>query len=273
MYAGLNDISKSPAQANGHTAIFALLTASPLAYSLAPSPPRDDHATWYSAVVDATLRLSPLAVDLAAADAILASVPPADKADVLPALQSMAAEPGTSAVVRPAWNDPVLIKRLLDFGAHTLLIPYVQSAEDAPPAVAATRYPPVGMRGVAGLHRATRYGRIGDYMARAHEETCVLVQVETRAALDRLEEIAQVEGIDGVFIGPADLAARRGHPGRQDHPEVVEAIMGAIDRLGAIGVPAGILTLDAEFARACMARGTRFTAVGIDASLLLDGAR
>lgn len=198
---------------------------------------------------------------------------PTDVSDVLPALQAMAAEPGTSAVVRPAWNDPVLIKRLLDFGAQTLLVPYVQSAEEARAAVAATRYPPVGMRGVAGLHRATRYGRIGDYMARAHEETCVLVQVETRAALDRLEEIAGVEGVDGVFIGPADLAASLGRPGRQDHPEVVEAIMGAIDRLGALGVPAGILTLDGNFAQACMARGTRFTAVGIDASLMLSGAR
>lgn len=198
---------------------------------------------------------------------------PTDVLDVLPALQSMAAEPTTSAVVRPAWNDPILIKRLLDFGAQTLLIPYVQSAQEARAAVAATRYPPVGMRGVAGLHRATRYGRIGDYMARAHEEICVLVQVETKAALDRLEEIAAVEGVDGVFIGPADLAASLGHPGHLDHPEVVEAIMGAIDRLGAMGVPAGILTLDPAFARDCMTRGTRFTAVGIDASLMLAGAQ
>ena len=198
---------------------------------------------------------------------------PTDVADVLPALQAMAAEPATSAVVRPAWNDPVLIKRLLDFGAQTLLIPYVQSAEEARAAVAATRYPPTGMRGVAGLHRATRYGRIGDYMARAHEETCVLVQVETRAALDRLEEIASVEGVDGVFFGPADLSASLGHPGQLDHPEVTEAILGGIDRLKAMGVPSGILSLDPAFAQACMARGTRFTAIGIDASLMLGAAR
>ncbi|MGR3463428.1 HpcH/HpaI aldolase family protein [Limimaricola sp.] len=198
---------------------------------------------------------------------------PTDVSDVLPALQAMAAEPMTSAVVRPAWNDPVIIKRLLDFGAQTLLIPYVQSAEEARAAVAATRYPPVGMRGVAGLHRATRYGRIGDYTARAHEETCVLVQVETKSALDRLEEIAGVEGVDGVFFGPADLSASLGHPGQLDHPEVVAALMDGIDRLKAMGVPSGILSLDPDFARACIARGTGFTAVGIDASLMLGAAR
>ncbi len=196
-----------------------------------------------------------------------------DTIDVLPALQAMAAEPTTSAVVRPAWNDPVTIKRLLDFGAQTLLVPYVQSAEEARAAVAATRYPTAGMRGVAGLTRATRYGQIGDYTAQADEEICLLVQVETRTALDRLEEIASVDGVDGVFFGPADLSASLGHPGRLSHPEVIEAILDGIDRLKAIDVPSGILTPDPEFAKRCIERGTRFTAVGMDIGILLSGAR
>ncbi len=193
--------------------------------------------------------------------------------DVLPALQAIAATPQVSAVVRPAWNDPVIIKRLLDFGAQTLLIPYVQSADEARAAVAAVRYPPTGMRGVAGLSRASRYGQIEDYTATASSQICLLVQIETAAALDRLDEIAGVEGVDGVFIGPADLAASLGHPGNPGHPDVRGAILGAIDRLRALGVPVGILSMDRDFLRECIARGTSFTAVGIDLDLLLKGAR
>src|SRR6185503_17258481 len=106
-----------------------------------------------------------------------------------------------SPVVRPAWNDQVIFKRLLDVGVQTLLVPYVQSPEEAARAVAATRYPPQGIRGVASVHRANRYGRIPDYFARANDEMCVLVQLETRAAVDALEGIAAVDGVDGVFIG------------------------------------------------------------------------
>src|SRR3954470_14987097 len=124
-------------------------------------------------------------------------------ADQLRAASSGAASP----VVRPAWNDIVVLKRLLDVGVQTLLVPFVQSPEEAARAVAATRYPPRGMRGVASVHRANRYGRVTDYFARADEEICLLVQLETRAAVDALEEIAAVEGVDGIFIGPSDLAA------------------------------------------------------------------
>src|SRR5829696_7653546 len=119
-----------------------------------------------------------------------------------------------SADVRPAWNDAVILKRLLDVGVQTLLVPFVQSAEEAARAVAATRYPPRGMRGVASVHRANRYGRVTDYFARADEEMCVLVQLETRAAVDALEEIAVVDGVDGVFIGPSDLSASMGFLGQ-----------------------------------------------------------
>lgn len=197
---------------------------------------------------------------------------PTDVPDVLRSLQAMAAYPNTSAVVRPAWNDPVLIKRILDFGAQSLVIPYVQTRQEAEAAVRAVRYAPHGMRGVAGATRASSYSRIKDYAARANDEICLIVQVETLEAMERLEEIASVEGVNGVFIGPADLAASIGFPGQPTHPEVRAQIDDAIDRLKKIGVPSGILTLDRAHAQHCIARGTTFTAVGLDLSLLLGAA-
>jgi 4-hydroxy-2-oxoheptanedioate aldolase len=188
--------------------------------------------------------------------------------DVLPALQAVAAYPGTSAVVRPASNDATTIKRLLDIGAQSLLIPYVESADEARAAVAAMRYGPRGIRGFAGITRATRYGRVQDYATRVEDELCLIVQVETATALGRLEEIATVDGVDAVFIGPADLAASLGHPGNLGHPDVVAAIEGAIATLKRLGVPSGILTLNEEFNRRCIALGTTLTAVGVDLALL-----
>jgi 4-hydroxy-2-oxoheptanedioate aldolase len=195
---------------------------------------------------------------------------PGDPLTVLAQLQAVAPY-DISAVVRPASNDTVLIKRFLYLGAQTLLIPYVQNAEEARAAVAAMRYAPEGVRGVSGLTRATRFGRIPDYGKRAAEELCLLVQVETREALDRLEAIAAVEGVDGVFIGPADLAASLGHVGDPGHPEVVAAVEDAIGRLRAVGKPAGILTPDTAFAKRCIEIGTVFTAVAIDAGILARG--
>jgi len=195
---------------------------------------------------------------------------PADVLTVLPQLQAAAAY-DVSTVVRPASNDPVLIKRLLDLGAQSLLIPYVQSVEEAKAAVAAVRYPPAGIRGVAGLTRASRFGRVKGYAQQAEEELCLLVQVETRQSLDCIEEIAAVDGVDGIFIGPGDLSASLGHPGELFHPEVVAAIEDAITRVRAAGKPAGVLTYDHDFARRCMELGTLFTAVGADLSILLRG--
>ena len=149
---------------------------------------------------------------------------------MLAQLQAVAPYP-VAPVVRPASNDTVLIKRFLDIGAQTLLIPYVQNAEEAARAVAAMRYPPDGLRGVSALTRATRFGRVAGYAARAEEELCLLVQVETGEALGRLEEIAAVEGVDGVFIGPGDLAASLGHLGQPGHPEVVAAVEDAVRRI------------------------------------------
>ncbi len=198
---------------------------------------------------------------------------PTDVKDVLPALQAAAAYPETSCVVRPAINDWVLIKRVLDHGAQTLLLPFVQNADEARAAVRAMRYAPRGVRGLAGSTRASRFGLIEGYAQNADEELCLIVQIETREALDRLEEIATVEGVDGVFIGPNDLAASLGFPGNPNHPEAVAAIEDAIRRLKAVGVPSGLLTSNEAMARRAMELGTSFTAVGVDVSLLLTGLK
>src|ERR671918_135947 len=137
---------------------------------------------------------------------------PADIENLLTQLQAAAPYP-THPVVRIPWNDMVTIKRVLDIGAQSLLVPYVSTADEARAGVSFTRYPPAGVRGVAGTTRATRFGRVQDYARRAHEEICVLVQVETKPALDNLEAIAAVEGVDGIFVGPADLHASLGHAG------------------------------------------------------------
>jgi len=187
--------------------------------------------------------------------------------------QLQAVQRGTATpIVRPAWNDAVLAKRCLDIGAQTLLFPYVQNAEEARRAVASTRYPPQGIRGVAAAARASRYGRVPGYLGKANTEICVLVQVETREALNELEKIAKVEGVDGVFIGPSDLAASLGHIGNPAHPEVQAAIQDAVTRLKAVGKPAGILTGNEDEARRYIEWGYLFVAVGADIGLLAKNA-
>jgi 4-hydroxy-2-oxoheptanedioate aldolase len=174
----------------------------------------------------------------------------------------------TSVVVRPPWNEPVVIKRLLDVGVQNLLVPFVQNADEARRAVAATRYPPGGIRGVATTTRANRYGRVQDYLGRAHDEICVIVQIETRAALAGLEAIAAVEGVDALFIGPSDLAADMGHLGNNAHPEVRAAMDDAIARIRATGKAAGILTPVEADARRWLDLGCNLMAVGSDAGIL-----
>nr|WP_210261305.1 HpcH/HpaI aldolase/citrate lyase family protein [Enterovirga sp. DB1703] len=187
--------------------------------------------------------------------------------------QMQALTGGTATpIVRPAWNDAVLIKRILDAGAQALLIPFVQNAEEAASAVAATRYPPDGIRGITSSGRAARFGRVTTYLKTAAQEICVLVQVETGEALARIEEIASVPGVDGVFIGPADLSASLGHIGNPGHPEVQEAIRSAVDRLTALGKPAGILTPNEAEARRYIEWGYRFVAVGSDLGIMAKGA-
>lgn len=194
---------------------------------------------------------------------------PSDVVGVMAQLQAVAAYP-VSAVVRPAWNDPVLIKRYLDIGAQTLLIPYVQNASEAAQAVRSMQYPTSGARGVSALTRATRFGRVKNYAADCGDELCLLVQVETLEAIENIEAIAAVEGVDGIFIGPGDLAADMGLLGQPGHGDVVKVIEEAIARIRACGKPAGILTGDQALARKCIELGTLFTAVGVDVGILAN---
>ncbi len=196
---------------------------------------------------------------------------PNELPDLVTQLQAM--KGGTaSPVVRVPWNDFVVIKRVLDIGAQSLLVPYVQNADEARQAVAAIRYPMAGIRGVAGTSRATGYGAIKDYATKAAGELCLLLQVETAEAMGRLEDIASVDGVDGVFIGPADLSASMGHLGNINAPEVQDAIRGAASRLKAIGKPSGILALGEADIRRSMDWGFDFIAVGVDMGIIARGA-
>jgi len=192
---------------------------------------------------------------------------PNDVASILAQMQAMMEDP-TQPVVRVPENDPVVLKRYLDIGVQNFLIPMVETVEQAEAAVAATRFPPHGFRGFASTARASRFGRVKDYHQRAHEELCILVQIETRQGLDNLEAIAAVPGIDGLFIGPGDLSADMGYLGGQANPVMVEFIEKTIGRIVAAGNRAGILTGDEALARRYMAAGCVYTAVGIDTGLL-----
>ncbi|WP_282449531.1 4-hydroxy-2-oxoheptanedioate aldolase [Roseibium sediminicola] len=177
-------------------------------------------------------------------------------------------------VVRLPIGDTVLIKQFLDAGAQTLLIPMVESKQKAEELVRAVRYPPVGVRGVgAGLARASRFSAIPDYLQTADREICLLVQVENRAGLAALDGILTVDGIDGVFIGPSDLAADMGHIGDPMHPDVVAAVMDALARIKAAGKAPGILTTNQDFARTCLELGALFVATAIDVTLYAAAIR
>ena len=190
---------------------------------------------------------------------------------VMTQLQAMAAG-GTSLIVRPPWNDMVIIKRVLDIGARTIILPYVQNAEEARKAVEFARYPTEGLRGVAGSSRASGYGRIKDYLHKASEEICILLQVETVEALEHLEEIAAVDGVDGIFIGPSDLSASMGHLGNPGHEEVQSVIRQAAQTMEKIGIPSGILSFSEDMAHTYLKWGYKFIAVGSDVSMLVNGS-
>lgn len=197
---------------------------------------------------------------------------PNDLRSILGQLQALAAY-DTHPVVRPRSSDPDVIKQLLDIGAQTLLVPMVESGVQAHRLARAVRYPSGGTRGVgAGLARASRWGRISGYLQRAGDEVCLLVQIETRRGLENLEEIAATPGVDGVFIGAADLAADLGQLGQANHPEVVAAIDDAIVRLRALGKPVGALSVEEPVAQALVRKGCGFVAVGADVQLLARGA-
>ncbi|WP_395446593.1 4-hydroxy-2-oxoheptanedioate aldolase (plasmid) [Aminobacter sp. UC22_36] len=183
-------------------------------------------------------------------------------------LQAIAAS-GSHPVVRPPIGETWIIKQLLDIGAQTILVPMVETADQAHELVQAMRYPPHGVRGVgAALARASAFNRIPDYLATANDQTCLLVQLESRAGLAQLEAIATVDGVDGIFIGPADLAADMGYLGKPGAPEVQAAVEDAIRRIGISGKAAGILTSDAMLAQRYLELGATFVAVGNDVGLL-----
>ena len=196
---------------------------------------------------------------------------PHDSTEILSQLQAMKGGTATP-VVRPPWNDMVTFKRLLDIGVQNLLVPYIQTAEEARNAVAYTRYPPHGVRGYAGAPRASNYGRIKDYAHHNAKELCLLLQVETLQGLENLEAIANVDGVDGVFIGPGDLSAALGHLGNPKHPDVLKVIDEAIARIKACGKAPGILTGDEALAKHYVAQGCLFVAVGADQNVLRDSA-
>jgi len=196
---------------------------------------------------------------------------PNDMPQVVAQLQAMATGTATP-VVRPPWNDFVTIKRVLDGGAKTLVIPYVQNRAEAEAAVAAIRYPPRGIRGVAAGARGSNFGRVPNYLAGAEADLCLIVQVETAEAMATLEEIAGVEGVDGVFIGPADLAASMGHLGNPGAAPVQAAIREAAQRILKAGKSPGILSTVEDDARRYLDWGYVFVAVGVDSALLAKNA-
>jgi len=192
---------------------------------------------------------------------------PSDTRTVALQLQAAAAYP-TQAIVRPPVGDAVHIKQLLDVGAQTLLIPMVDSAAQAQMLAESACFPPAGIRGVASLTRASRWGLAPDYLHSARDNICLIVQIESVTAVANVDEIARVEGVDAIFIGPADLAASLGHLGNPAHPEVQRAVSHVAERSHAAGKPVGTLTSDLDLAATCIASGFDFVGVGVDTSLL-----
>jgi len=197
---------------------------------------------------------------------------PLDMMEIVHMLQAVA---GTKLVpvVRIPWNDTVLVKRVLDAGAQTLLFPFVQNAEEARRAVAATRYPPEGVRGMAGMSRGSRFGTTPDYYKAANRQIGVIVQLETPAAVHQLEDIAAVDGVDAIFLGPADLSGAMGHVGNLTHPAVMELMTQAAQRCKTLGKPVGTVGGTADVVAQYRAAGYTFIAIASDLGLLMRGAQ
>jgi 2-keto-3-deoxy-L-rhamnonate aldolase RhmA len=176
------------------------------------------------------------------------------------------------SVVRVPWNDAVMVKRVLDAGATTVLFPFVQNAGEAARAVAATRYPPVGQRGMSGMSRASKFGTVPSYLSSADSGMGVIVQIETPQALSQLEAIAGVDGVDAIFIGPADLSASMGHVGQFTHPAVMQAMGDAAQRCKDLGKPVGTIGATPEVVTQYRAMGYDYLAISSDMGLLMSGA-
>ena len=198
---------------------------------------------------------------------------PNDLRSTLAALQAIQGHPESHAVVRVPHDGTALIKQVLDIGAQTLLIPMIDTAEQAALMVQAMRYPPEGIRGMgAALARASRWNQVDDYLNQANGQMCLLVQAETVTAVNNLKAIAETEGVDGVFFGPADLSASMGHRGQPGHPEVQKVILDGIATVRAAGKAAGILATDPALAQLYLDAGALFVAVGVDTTLLVKAA-
>ncbi|MEP6501699.1 MAG: 4-hydroxy-2-oxoheptanedioate aldolase [Betaproteobacteria bacterium] len=198
---------------------------------------------------------------------------PSDLRSTLAILQAIAAY-SSQPVVRVPHGDPALIKQVLEIGASTLLVPMVETADQARELVRAMQYPPAGIRGVgSGLARSSRWGSVANYLAEANEHVCLLVQVETIAAMGQLDAIAAVDGVDGVFIGPADLSASMGLLGQPSHPEVRTVVENAIARIRRAGKAAGVLAVEEAIARRYIELGAHFVAVGVEATMLASATR
>ena len=198
---------------------------------------------------------------------------PNDPRSVLDQLRAVAPYP-VHPVVRPVIGDVALIKQYLDVGAQTLLVPMIDTAEDAALMVKAMRYAPAGIRGMgAALARASRYNQVDNYLAQADAQMCLLVQAETTTAIANLEAIAATEGVDGVFFGPADLSASMGYPGQPGHPEVVKTMLDGIATVRKAGKAPGILMTDPVQAQRYLDAGALFVAVGVDTLVLVGAAQ
>ena len=219
---------------------------------------------------------SPLSAELlanGAADWVLVDLEhgPAGVPELVAHLQAMAGAPA-SALARVPSDDPTTIKKVLDVGAQTLLVPFVETAEQAAAVVASVRYAPEGRRGMALTTRAAGFGRDKDYLATANREVCLMVQIETALGVENVDRIAAVDGVDALFVGPADLSASLGRVGAASHPEVEQAIAAIVEAARRAQKPVGIYSSSAEDARARIAQGFRVVALGSDVQLLAAGA-
>jgi 4-hydroxy-2-oxoheptanedioate aldolase len=198
---------------------------------------------------------------------------PFELSDILSHLQAMGPY-DVAPIVRPVDDNPALLKKLLDMGAQSFLVPMVENAAQAEAIVQALRYPPAGKRGLGtSMARAARWNQVTGYLDKANAEICLIVQVETAEAMAHLDAVLQVDGVDGVFIGPSDLSASMGHVGNAGHPEVVAAINDGLSRIKAAGKYAGLLCLDPELVANYRERGADFIGVGVDTLVLGEGAR
>ena len=197
---------------------------------------------------------------------------PIDYTQMVEILRAVAITPMVP-ITRIPWNDTVLVKRALDAGAQTLMFPFVQTSEEAKAAVAATRYPPDGVRGVAAINRGNRYSTAGGHPSEANEQIGVIVQLETPEAIARMDEIAAVPGVDALFVGPGDLAASMGLIGQIGHADVQAALKAAAEKAGALGKPIGIVGGTTDMVQGFISYGFTYVAIQSDVAMLLNKAK